>query len=111
MEGLTNELLSEVLGRKINKFRIECTVSFGTQVEYEVSSETRFYINIYELAHKCKEWANQFLQDWNGIGSGIFKDKCWCVFEWKGEVIQFYANTEPETVFKACQWIMEQKEK
>lgn len=114
MEGLTKELLSEVLSRNVNKFRIERTVSFGIQVEYEVSSGTRFYTNIYELAHKCKEWAYTkgmreilsadgvaYIDKENGVlDEGGFYPEQW-----------FSANTEPEAIFKACQWIMEQKDK
>ena len=71
-------------------------------------------INIYELAHKCKEWAYKkgyILTPWKRDG------------EWYGcevrditseDIVMINGKTytrsklEPEAIFKACQWILEQ---
>ncbi|MEA3280219.1 MAG: hypothetical protein U9Q38_06440, partial [Thermodesulfobacteriota bacterium] len=64
-------------------------------------------INIHELAHKCKEWA---YSDGIMLQSYLYNDKARCdiekfgVFEHEFQV----ADTEPESIFKACEWILEQ---
>ena len=68
---------------------------------------TPYNINIYELAHKCKEWAIKYIAN---IGSGYDKDKefYWCICN-NGE-FQFYADTELQAIFKACEWLLDNKE-
>ena len=64
-------------------------------------------LNMYELTHKCKEWAleNGYELYSSSIGiCDIFNND----FENKGAHI---AGTEPEAIFKACQWILDNKEK
>ena len=57
-------------------------------------------INIYELAHKCKEWALVHGYD---IGSTI--NEAWIVQnDLVGE--EFTANSEPEAIFQACERIL-----
>lgn len=73
------------------------------------------HFNIYELAHKCKEWAvdNHF-----HIYSKIMKDKAVAKIRKsingkhrKNTLCLFVANTEPEAVFKVCQWILDNQKK
>ena len=73
-------------------------------------------INIYELAHKCKEWA---------LNKGYFILSAvdgYCTVEDIVDFILRFSIThpsefkclsypEPESVFKACQWILEYKDK
>lgn len=96
-------------------------------------------INIYELAHKCKEWAGNL--KFNIVALNTMSDfkrwKC-AVLQKTGErypincrngyiyegdlqniVISgfsqitenYFAYTEPEAVFQACQWILDNKDK
>lgn len=77
-------------------------------------------INIYELAHKCKEWAvSKRYSLYSGYDKLINKygvyvnllllgDDESTIGGWDTE-IYFIANTEPEAIFKACQYIMENK--
>ena len=85
-------------------------------------------ISIYKLAHKCKEWAFEFRFDnkptnnrYYGQRSG-YEDKfnvekqkreklgyMTLTFGCLGHTKTFYADTEPEAIFKACQWILENK--
>lgn len=113
---ISKELASEVLGFEINTIYTStgdlpkngiCVVASTTNPVFK----GRFRwdaINIYELAHKCKEWA---IANNYGILSG---------FDWnknpKADVaeinslddsMEFIADTEPEAIFKACQWILE----
>ena len=72
-------------------------------------------LNIYELAHKCKEWA---YKTHNKIISSEVS-----VEDWVSVVAHFYGNlqvhieesfrgeTEPEAIFKACQWILDKEVK
>ncbi len=65
--------------------------------------------NIHELAHKCKEWAvaqklhiqtNYFIDTSCKVtvsNFGVYDSK------------SFLEDTEPEAIFKACEWIVEQK--
>ena len=52
---ISKELLSEVFGREVTDFEhydnnvYRCTAYFD-------GFRQRFFLNIYELAHKCKEW-------------------------------------------------------
>lgn len=72
-------------------------------------------INIYELAHQCKEWASS-----NGYALYTGKnDDIWLVVTEEtfigkptGKLIvlpEFTADTEPEAIFEACEWILRQK--
>lgn len=74
-------------------------------------------INIYELAHECKEWA---VQNGYSIFTGFIHnddDGTWCkcdVSKYTREeelyCIHLYDyKTEPEAIFKACQWILDNK--
>ena len=124
---ISSELLSEVLGYEINNVDIiqDTLLHFnGTEIgtEYE-DWET---INIHELAHKCKEWARS--QDINLEGGVelictlaganktspsyycyIFKED-W-IFPLEKEIHYTRGYTGPEAIFKACQWVLDNKDK
>jgi len=65
-------------------------------------------INIHELAHKCKEWA------WGKhlitVRSGYAEFGAWSNLA-NDNSVSFVSMdipmTEPEAVFKACEWILE----
>ena len=67
-------------------------------------------LNIHALANKCKQWAykNKF-GSINSFPSGlnwgvtIIKDTE-AIFE------NYVSSTEPEAIFKACEWILKEKE-
>jgi len=97
---ITKELLSEVLGKTVSNPRfatsdIMLRYSYGTGFQE---------INIYELAHKCKEWAKE-----NNI---IVSSNQYSVLVTDNSNIRelFKAHTEPEAIFKACQWLLENKD-
>lgn len=69
-------------------------------------------INIYELAHKCKEWSlskgyaiESCLEHKTSIAAIISVDSDNPLF---GTKHYYISDTEPEAIFKACEWIMEQ---
>ena len=59
--------------------------------------------NIYELAHKCKEWA------WRKgylLSSSCRNGDNYAFCKVYQREIAFRCETEPEAVFKACEWIL-----
>ena len=71
-------------------------------------------INIYELAQKCKEWAYKqgyvILSGHSAYGIGAFFCSCkgW-LSENYDKRIEINHNTEPEAIFVACQWIIDNR--
>ena len=124
---VSKELLSEVLEEDI--FSIEEGISYivggyDTLLHYRTSSRFDICrtINIYELAHKCKEWASSYGYDlfshrFDANASYAYLDLGMKnvipsnnKYIFIGSYIQeFESNTEPEAIFKACQWILENK--
>ena len=122
MKLLNKELLSEILDIDTPN-NIELT--YGSEYEnnikqslllsYSDGSEP-IIINIYELAHKCKKWANKqgyailstvhIEADKTHFGEfGVLDSKT------LKYVIKGLADTEVEAIFKACEWILEQEAK
>ena len=104
---ISKELLSEVLGGNVKYFNID-----GNLLYYDIDFGT--HINIYELAHKCKEWTlkkgfsiHSFITEVSGE-SEIYK----YVKNYGWRLIQIENDsTEPEAIFKACEWIYAQLKK
>lgn len=102
---ISKELLSEVLNHTVI---LEIDIDFeDSKVGYLLDNKNWYFINIYVLAHKCKEWA--FKQGYSYLGN-------------KG-LINIYSKTETivaimdENVvnwfdvyidFKACEWILKE---
>jgi hypothetical protein len=132
---INKELLSEVLGSELEKLddydgRITdlYTEKNFIQISYIEKGYSECMINcynfnIYELAHKCKEWACCrwseddgvfYLNNFDSSRLNHCKMKYQsCVSFWTPETGDmskcFHADTEPEAVFKACEYIMENK--
>ena len=109
---ISKELLDEVLKEKvlfigsINK----SILNYEVYSDFTCDKVAYGEINIYELAHKCKEWA------FNKGGIDITSGKRLGLDGW--ECLVFFgvipcdcyeADTEPEAIFKACQWILENR--
>lgn len=107
----SKELLSEVLGHKVWKV-LGCNMGTLRYCIYpnkgDEPSEYIFPINIYKLAHKCKEWAKN-----KGyvIGTDLDKVNVWSI---KERIIinhfEVYFEDYLEFEIKACQWILENKD-
>ena len=112
MEGLTKELLNEVLEDTV--ISIWHVNKYTNELHYNTTNypDSSIAINIYELAHKCKEWVYK-----NGYviqsGRDVLTESQFIARVMKKSLVQYdgIAQSEPEAIFKACQWIMEQKEK
>lgn len=116
---ISEKLLSKILNLDDIK-EYECRDNECYIVRHDLSlpiTNQHILINIYELAHKCKEWAiskGYFI--WAGhegninlnpqYSAIIGKDK----FYHQVEDLKLYTmfhNTEPEAIFKACELILE----
>ena len=126
-ELISKELLSDVLGVevvRIGEFNGSNLQVYIEHLEYADYYEIAFKrkndwfstINIHELAHKCKVWAGDL--DYV-IQTGVRLDgtkefDVLCIH--KNQDIEddesiYYQDTletEPEAIFKACEWIREQ---
>jgi len=109
---ISKELLSEVIGVDVRYMSDEYD---GNLVPYETREGWKT-INIYELAHKCKEWALGYELGYEietklySIDGDIFPFANIYYRNNKSKSVDTITTTEPEAIFKACQWILEQKE-
>lgn len=114
-EIISKELLSEVLKDKcsFSSFKIcgkiiVCSGKYGDHM---------LAINIHELAYKCKEWAYKkgfvVLSGYHENNINSFYVNChgWTSDKINKEFILQVEDTEPEGIFKACQWILDNKDK
>ena len=103
----SKELLSEVLGRDVDKVK---DIEANTLIYGCVHSDGWYdEINIYELSHKCKEWAYNLKQEIIIKSYTVFNaGGCELIDKMGFSVYICDAKTEPEAIFKACEWIMEQ---
>lgn len=104
IEMISKELLSEVLNLNITYIE-HCNNSIIYKISvYDREEE----VNIYELAHKCKEWAYStygiMIQSYPYCG----KSRADAL---KGLEVDevFKENTEVEAIIQACEWILEYK--
>lgn len=110
---ISKELLGNTIGKEIKEFVIE-----KNELRYILENDSNtipelYYINIYELAHKCKEWAynqgymmkieNHYL---NSIQIQIRKPTANSMYKepWK----KTFEN-EIEGMIYVCQWILDNK--
>lgn len=112
---ISKELLSEIYAFKVQRI-IDIGIDDVTyQIDFNGLRRGRKYdiINIYELAHKCKEWAYN-------KGYCILSSFAYTQLENDDEQIMLTfgtrfqdieVNSEAEAIFKACQWILENEGK
>ncbi len=109
---ISKELLSEIC--QTNLMSLGKLEVVGSDIcLYDCSMQPDIYMcwNIYELAHKCKEWALEHdcellscIRSKDRAICDIYSDKYNCKFT-------HYADTESEAIFKACQWILDKDSK
>lgn len=109
---INEELLSVVLG--INDI-VHVQKEGSCSILISRANNPAYIINIYELAHKCKEWA--FSKGYiisSGLTPvlGVNKDGWAEVFSSStpldGKLHTFKQLSESEAVFKACEWILKE---
>ena len=115
--NISKKLVESVLGYKnITSIRVVgnniCTIRKNDD---SVLRETHNTINIYELAYKCKEWAVNLSPNkhalssyprWGDIRNYKKTNGSYYICQHLVSGAQFEAETEPEAVFKACEWIL-----
>ena len=108
---ISKELLREVMGIHI----AHCSECKADSDLFYTDTDGGHYINIYELAHKCKEWAKlKELTLFSGVveNSDNEFDLEWSydcqIFSHKEGIELFYikCESEPEAIFKACEYIL-----
>jgi len=118
---ISKELLSEVLDIELELKRNELNpIPTGKEsgsevIFYWVKGETYFHngssINIYELAHKCKEWAYkqgyEIVESAHKLKMRETKKYSYVFTTFDGKKILF----NPHRTFKACQWILDNQSK
>jgi hypothetical protein len=103
---ISKELLSEVLNLNITYIE-RCNNSIIYKISvYDREEE----VNIYELAHKCKEWAKTKKMYINSIYNEFYWDRIEKEYfaDIPNKNKSFYENTEVEAIFKACEWILKE---
>ena len=109
---ISRELISRVLN--LNITLVDTKYSETTKrIRYVTSDNNDYYIDVYNLAHKCKVWAdnNGYLlssiinngKAFSSVSHKTYPHKniCW------SNITEH--NTEPEAIFKACEWILKQE--
>ncbi len=106
---ISKELISEVLGAdaySASKW-IDNKIAYSTIMKTKDKMKDNF-INIHELAHKCKEWAYDKGYD---IGEEATRIEIYDRNECK--IIHYETKLKPfnpENIFKASQWILDKIE-
>ena len=105
-EAISKELMGEILNLNITYIE-HCNNSIVYKISvYDREEE----INIYELAHKCKEWAYE-----NGYYLTIYNDAIDIILQTNCKMVENITNGSyrysPRLIFKACQWILDNKDK
>ena len=79
-------------------------------------NDCRSEIDIHRVAHKCKEWAsiNSYALESSVHMQPKRSSVAGCQIHWRYETEDlpyFEAGSEPEAIFKACQWILDKDSK
>ena len=115
---ISEELLSEVVGYKV------CNIFYNSEQrmnDYEeklisFKKESNYcwrnQYNVYEIAHRCKEWAllnGYIIYSSLNYGSRLHGFSC-VKHKHGGEDLYYFSEeTEFEAIFKCCQWILDNK--
>ena len=94
---ISKELLNEVLNDEVGDY-----FYYNDNLLWFEQDGKEYIINIYEFAHKCKEWA---LNKNKCLSSTPYHKRLYVCTILGDEM--FESDTEVEAIFKACQYIME----
>lgn len=112
MSGVTKGLIKAVLGKEDYQKRFELIVPKveGDMVKYRYDKTSQDYIsiNIYELMHKCKVWADEKYCHVIYSGRDMLGGKAYLILS-KTTHIKVFGDSEPEAVFKLCKDIIKMK--
>lgn len=119
-EVISNELLSEVLGFEV-KGNISVSKAYdyinGDELDWDELCFDGISYPIHYIAHKCKEWATlqgYFINTGNRCDGtnryDVFCGDASLDYECDCDYLNAIFDTEPEAIFKACQWIHDNKD-
>lgn len=78
------------------------------KIGYLLDNRQWYFINIYELAHKCKVWAHNKGYMLNTVILPA-DNKTWrCEDDYRKTRTAWKDDSEPLVIFKACDWILEE---
>ena len=112
---ISKNIFQEVMKLKLKDGWDDITIK-DNKVNYWLPDGEYFIpedINIYELSHKCKVWAFSKGYPFNVYYKNDYFERC----EPKYDIDlynhrkSFCNDTEPEAIFKACEWILKEIEK
>ena len=118
---ISKELLSKVLKENITYIELKGDTNYvqagfkNSEIVYVGKLQKRKKINIYELAHKCKEWVFNKGYELRTSTIGIVDVYDHIYIDKEDGLTGVFINcrkeadTEPEAIFKACEYIMENK--
>lgn len=104
----------KIFGKELNYYE-KCLLNFCCDGRLSKHKDSIYKsVNIYELAFKCKEWA---LSKGYIINSGATTSNDWSSTIYKvikenpyiKELSYTWEQSENEAIFKACQWILDNK--
>ncbi len=109
---ISKGLLSEVLGYEVFQIH-DYDKKYPLSFNYRMRSGkdwTNSTINIHELAFMCKEWAfdkGYSIDSYRLKGMLKPRYKCGILLPDKWHMLK-ECDTEPEAIFKACEWILKE---
>ncbi len=108
---ISKELLEAVFNEKITtEISVDYAEIDGVPQEWKVVWCNYKTYPLDYVAHKCKEWA--LMHDFSIKSLYDFTHTCFASVYGlqKGSYFNVQASTEPEAIFKACQWVLDNKE-
>jgi hypothetical protein len=110
---ISKELASEVLGKEVNWCRLEKekprNIGKSNFLEIGYINGNTGLVNIYEFSNRCKKWARiRGYELWSAV-LDVYSANC-SIYSTRMDVIDFDAETEPEAIIKATQWVIENKD-
>ena len=113
---ISKELLSEILGYKVDSILSENTSlnPNGENIVFKRNGRVKS-IDIYKLAFKAKEWAidlgYEIFSNTSGTVAIVYGDNDG-IWDWntdKDFKEIYIKNNETEAIFKACEWVRKRK--
>ena len=117
MIEISKELLEEVLNVEISEVTGMLTHKNNQSLLSYITkncsiNDGKELINIYELAHKCKEWALSKDYKLVSLSKECFLYDTQDLYDVSEQLDQwsewFEADSEVEAIFKACEWILKE---
>ena len=105
---ISKELIKNVLTKETENLSDGFTFDIkDNYILFADDGELQFEVNLDTFARLCKEWARNKYDV--TISSALYKNfaKTWDI----SNDIRYKANTEVETITKACNWILENMRK